>query len=278
VHFGLGPDPVIKRLTVRWPRGEVQVLENLPADQLLTIAEPPLAEWREARPVARVFHTPPAADALFTETAARARPPTRQHAAPVDEFTRQRLLPRRLNASGRRLAVADVNGDGLDDVFVSGTAGQAGELFLGQPDGNFVPATDQPWASATAADDNGAVFLDVTGHGHPDLLIAAGASRNRAGDPQLTTAFTSTTVTAASPLRLKEPCRRMAKAPGPWRRRILTAMAGSASLSAAGSCLAVIRRRPQLPLSQCRGKFVDVTDELAPRPAAHRHGHRRRLG
>ena len=42
VHFGLGNDEVIKKLTIRWPRGQVQVLENLPADRLLTIAEPAL--------------------------------------------------------------------------------------------------------------------------------------------------------------------------------------------------------------------------------------------
>jgi hypothetical protein len=84
----------------------------------------------------------------FTPRRRRPRPQAHQHAAPFDEFTRQRLLPRRLNGQGPALAVADVNGDGIDDVFVSGTAGQAGELFLGQPDGSFVPAPDQPWAAA----------------------------------------------------------------------------------------------------------------------------------
>src|ERR1700712_413845 len=40
VHFGLGNDTTIKKLTIRWPRGQVQILEDLPVDRYLTIAEP----------------------------------------------------------------------------------------------------------------------------------------------------------------------------------------------------------------------------------------------
>jgi hypothetical protein len=185
VHFGLGGDPAIKKLTIRWPRGQRQVLENLPADQLLTIAEPPLTDGLKSVLPAAVLHTPPAPDALFTETAASRGLKHTNTLRLFDEFSRQRLLPRRLNGLGPALAVADVNGDGIDDVFVSGTAGQAGELLLGQPDGTFVPALDQPWATATEADDNGAVFLDVNGDGYPDLLIVTGGVAQLSGDPLL---------------------------------------------------------------------------------------------
>ena len=104
---------------------------------------------------------------------------------PFDEFTRQRLLPRRLNGQGPALAVADVNGDGLADVFVTGTAGQAGELFLAQADGTFKSAADQPWAAASEADDVGATFLDVNGDGAPDLFISAGGVQKDRGDALL---------------------------------------------------------------------------------------------
>ena len=40
VHFGLGEDAVIRRLTVWWPSGAVQTFENLPADRRFTITEP----------------------------------------------------------------------------------------------------------------------------------------------------------------------------------------------------------------------------------------------
>ena len=39
-HFGLGADTVAKTIQIRWPSGAVQVLENVRADQVLTVNEP----------------------------------------------------------------------------------------------------------------------------------------------------------------------------------------------------------------------------------------------
>jgi hypothetical protein len=41
VHFGLGRDDHVTKLEIRWPSGAVQVLENVPADQVLVVREPP---------------------------------------------------------------------------------------------------------------------------------------------------------------------------------------------------------------------------------------------
>ena len=264
-HFGLGDDTVIKRLTIRWPLGEVQVLENLPADQLLTIAEPPLADG--AKPVLSpaVFHTPPAPGALFAETASARGLKHRNTLRLFDEFSRQRLLPRRLNGLGPALAVANVNGDGIDDVFVSGTAGQAGELFLGQPDGTFRPAPEQPWAADTEADGSGAVFLDVTGRGHPDLLIAAGGVALLPGDPHL-----------SSRLYLNDGRGGFALAPEGTLPRDGESTGAVAAADFDGSGhpgvflggRVVPGRYPQTPRSflyrNVGGRLVDVTDALAP--------------
>jgi hypothetical protein len=39
VHFGLGADKVIKEIELRWPSGRIQLLHNVKADQILTVAE-----------------------------------------------------------------------------------------------------------------------------------------------------------------------------------------------------------------------------------------------
>ena len=101
VHFGLGDDTTIKKLTIRWPLGEVQVFENLPADCLYTIAEPAFPR-----------RTAPAPRPGRSQGAGRPAPSTRKRAhargldytsaaQPVDEFYRQRLLPRRLGPAWR---------------------------------------------------------------------------------------------------------------------------------------------------------------------------------
>jgi len=47
LHFGLGKDSAVKRLEIVWPSGRVQALENVAADQILTVREP---DERGARP------------------------------------------------------------------------------------------------------------------------------------------------------------------------------------------------------------------------------------
>jgi hypothetical protein len=40
LHFGLGDSDTVERIEIVWPSGTVQVLENVPARQVLTVAEP----------------------------------------------------------------------------------------------------------------------------------------------------------------------------------------------------------------------------------------------
>ncbi|ACB75606.1 VCBS repeat-containing protein [Opitutus terrae] len=183
VHFGLGDATTIRRLTIRWPRGQEQVLENLPADQLLTIAEPALAPDAKLAPA--VVNLPGRAHALLAESAATRGLDQVVTQRPFDEFSRQRLLPRRLNGVGANVAVADVNGDQLEDVFVSASSGQAARLFLARADGTFTPAPSQPWGDALEANDVSPVFLDVNSDGHPDLLVGSGGVERPQGDALL---------------------------------------------------------------------------------------------
>jgi hypothetical protein len=39
LYIGLGKQTVVQRLEIEWPRGKKQVLENVPADQFLTLDE-----------------------------------------------------------------------------------------------------------------------------------------------------------------------------------------------------------------------------------------------
>ncbi len=181
-HFGLGAATTVDRITIRWPRGATQVLTGVAANQLITIPEPAAAD---IKPAPAVFAQPPADHAVFAE-AAQARGLKHTLALrPVDEFSRQRLLPRRLNGMAVALAVADVNADGHDDVFVGGGAGSAAQLFLGAANGQFAPAPEQPWGGAKEIDITEAVFFDANADGHPDLLLASGGVAHPQGDERL---------------------------------------------------------------------------------------------
>jgi len=263
VHFGLGNDTVIKKLTINWPRGQVQVLENLPVDRFLTIPEPP-SDGTTKRPAA-TFKTHARPDALFAEAATSRGLKHTSAVQPFDELIRQRLLPRRLSGMGPAIATADVNGDGIADVFISGSASQPGELFLGQPGGKFVSAASQPWAKDAVADDAGALFVDVNGDGHPDLIVVAGGVEHERGDAALN-----------DRVYLNDGKGNFSLAPAgtlPADGESTAAVAaadfdhdGKVDLFIGGRV--VPGKYPETPRSflyrNVGGKFVDVTDELAP--------------
>jgi len=83
------------------------------------------------------------------------------------------------------LAVADVNGDGLDDMFIGGAKGQAGKLLIQQPDGRFVSTNERLFDADAGSEDIGAVFFDADGDGHPDLYVVSGGSEFSAMAPAL---------------------------------------------------------------------------------------------
>ncbi len=178
--FGLGDDATITALTVRWPDGAVETFTDLPADRHYALT-------RSAAPATRSAAATQAdlSQALYTETAATRGLDFTSDAYPLEELARQRLLPRRLGQTAPALATADVNGDGCTDVFVTGARAQSGQLFLGQADGTFTAADRQPWTTAAAADDTGALFLDANLDGHLDLYIAAGGVEPAEDDPLL---------------------------------------------------------------------------------------------
>src|SRR5438876_22729 len=91
------------------------------------------------------------------------------------DYEVQPLLPYEPSRHGPTIAVADVNGDGLDDVFIGGSAGVPGKLFLQRRDGSFVESTQgQPWAADKEYEDWGAVCSEGNGDGRPDQYVASG--------------------------------------------------------------------------------------------------------
>src|SRR5207249_8635137 len=118
---------------------------------------------------------PHLASRLFQPMDARRALKYRQQVGAFADYEVQPLLPYQPSRQGPPIAVADVNGDGLEDVFIGGAAGVPGKLFLQRRDGSFVESTQgQPWVADKEYEDWGAVFFDANGDGRPDLYVASG--------------------------------------------------------------------------------------------------------
>ena len=101
------------------------------------------------------------------------------------DFDRERLMPKMLSTEGPLMAVADVNGDGLDDVFIGGAKGQASALLIQRQDGSFARSNEQLLAQDSSSEDVGASFFDANRDGHPDLYVSTGGSEFSDGSSPL---------------------------------------------------------------------------------------------
>jgi len=173
VHFGLGDDTVIRRMTVTWPSGHVQTFENLAVDRRYTVTEPsqPIPIPPDAARAAGQFEE--VSQALGLSAASREEE--------LDETYQQRLIPMRLNRRGPALAVGDVFGSGRDDVVIGGTTLDPLRILQSATSGQFAPADASALATGATVDDGPLLLFDATGNGRADLLVTKGGTTQPAG-------------------------------------------------------------------------------------------------
>lgn len=165
--FGVGGRDSVDGVRVTWPDGRRSELARTATNQRLTIAYASAAVPNDAPPVA----TLPLVAALAPETL-----PFVHRENDFVDFDRERLIPKLLSMEGPTLAVGDVNGDGLDDLYIGGAKEQAGALLVQGAGGRFTDASAGAFDADAVSEDVGAVFLDVDGDGDQDLYVVSGGS------------------------------------------------------------------------------------------------------
>ena len=166
--FGIGLLDTVQKVTVDWPDGRQTTLRKVAANQRLTI--------KQAGSLPATSVPPRPAPQIFSDVTAATPLDFVHHENDYVDFDRERLMPKMLSIEGPDMAVADVNGDGLDDIFIAGAKGQPSALLIQQKDGRFVRSNERLFAQDSASEDISAVFFDANGDGYPDLYVVTGGT------------------------------------------------------------------------------------------------------
>lgn len=175
VHFGLGKDQNIDRLVIVWPDGRTQQLTNLSPNRTYVL------NYKNSTPEKFTLHSQ-VSEPLFTNISQKAKVDFVHAENEYEDFRKEILLPHKLSRYGPGLAVADVNGDGLEDFLVAGAARMPNTLYLQQPNGTFTKAPAQPWENEKNAEILGVLFFDANGDKHPDLYCVSGGNEFKQND------------------------------------------------------------------------------------------------
>jgi hypothetical protein len=92
------------------------------------------------------------------------------------EFDREPLIPHMVSTEGTALAVADINHDGLEDIFIGSARDKKSIIFLQQFSGKFIKSEQVVLDKDSIYENTDACFADVNNDGNIDLIVASGGN------------------------------------------------------------------------------------------------------
>lgn len=179
LHIGLGKEKVIKQLTVQWPDGKTTLHPEIKVNDLNVL------QLESVTPVQSRVKMPFKAAQLFTDITEQSGINFLHQENTFLDFNHEYLLPWQLSRQGPQLSKADVNGDGLEDLFIGAPKGQIAALFLQTTDGKFRRSASQPWEEDSLCEDIQSSFVDVNSNGHLDLYVVSGGNETYASTVEM---------------------------------------------------------------------------------------------
>ena len=176
--IGLGKSTSADSIQIIWPLGKTETIKAVKANQVV--------ELSEKNAVKNYHYTSPSHNTYFVADGKQPLSFLHREDDFID-FGIQSFLPGLLSTQGPHMAKADVNGDGLDDIFIGGASGQPGALFIQGRDGTFRNTNQAAFLPDSLSEDTDACFFDADGDNDMDLFVVSGGYVFKEGSPELQT-------------------------------------------------------------------------------------------
>ncbi len=167
--FGIGQLSDVDSLIVIWENEKMQIIKHPKINELLTL------DQKNAQMLVKDFQFYTQTKPLFEEVTGTFNIPYLHQENTYFDFNRELLVPFKVSIEGPKMAVGDVNGDGLEDFYVGGAKYQAGQLYLQKPNG-FAFSPQQSFKADSLYEDVDALFFDADGDKDLDLYVVSGGN------------------------------------------------------------------------------------------------------
>lgn len=178
LHFGYGNTEVVDSLKIIWPDQTIQIAEHINTNQTLTIT---LLHKREKvaynevfskqKPWFKKIDSLPGLEFVHKENN-------------YIDFNRQKLIPYKISDKGPATVVADLNGDGKEDVFFGSSKNETSTLFF-QTETGFEAQKVDVFEEDKVKEDVTAISEDFNQDGKKELLVASSGGEFFGDSPEL---------------------------------------------------------------------------------------------
>jgi hypothetical protein len=185
LHFGLDSSATVDSLLIVWPDQRYQIFRSLSVNRQLVVNQ------KEAVPgfvYSAFFPRPPTSpDSLIlpVNLSHQLNAGWKHNEDPFNDFSYQYLIPHMESTRGPKMAIGDVNKDGLEDLFVCGAKGQAGCLMIQTKKGQFIRSDTAIFEMNKGSEGVDAAFFDANNDGYPDLYVVSGGNEYEDGNVAL---------------------------------------------------------------------------------------------
>lgn len=167
IIIGLGEFTQIDSLKIEWFDGRKEIIKELEANQSITL---------DINNAVNKTVNLKVSNKLITKYSNESLNEFSHYENEYQDFDDEILLPQKQSSHGPQTCIGDVNNDGLDDYFITGSKGYSATLFIQNEDHSFSNSNKGVFSSDKKYEDTGCMFLDIDNDKDLDLYVVSGGN------------------------------------------------------------------------------------------------------